>query len=324
MPLFPEELSAPPKSGGAASRMAITREMGTRKLVLFFALVLIVLFTAGWLNSRRLLNVRWPALKPDPAGLTVVGTLDSKASLGRNMFRVVDINQSFRPEITDYGWNYIFDGPPGTPLAPESGRAIKFALTQDSRIGYAMMQPYLQYGVARLERRRDAASLVRVSTPVRFEDKKGAREVSLGRLLEQYSGNGSGESGEGGGDEGGSEGAVDVEHGTALTGDLLVASCPVVLTGRQFRHADVEEEDQPLLDSKIYTARLFLTNEGRSRFYQWTHNHMAEHVVFIVGGTVLAAARVNMTMDGDEWEVGPIRDGAAVKQLVDFINAHHG
>jgi hypothetical protein len=303
--------------------MSLTREMGTRKLVALFVLVLIAFVAFGKVRERQLLATPWPGLPADTSGLTLVGTLDSKSSLGRNMFRVLDINQSFRPEITDYGWNSIFSGPSGSTLSEQSGQAIKYALTQDSRVGYAMLQPYLAYGVAMLQRRPDAGSLVQASLLVRVPEKKkkGFRMVTLGRLLAESSGKG-GSGGESGGEEGQSSGAVDVEHGLAVPGDVLVAACPVVLTGRHFSGAEIEEEDQPLLDSKTYTAHLYLTDEGRSRFYQWTHDHLAEHVVFILNGEVLAAARVNMTMNGDEWEVGPLRDGAAAKRLVDFVNSH--
>ncbi len=323
MALFPKEETVPGVVvKDAAQRMAWTREMGTRKLLIGFVAILLIWFVYGKIRDAQLLSQHWPALQPDPAGLTVVGTLDARDNIGRNMFHVIESNKTSHPEITDYGWNSIFDSANGPLFGDNSGSAIKNAISLDSRLGYRMLEPYLRYGVAREMGQTNANSLVSKETPITVGDGAAAKQVPLGQLLAKYA------HGQNGPDkeimedagEGGSAGEREVEHGLAVPGDTLIQVCPVILTGAQFTDAWVEEQDQPLMGIKTYMLHMGLTDEGRSRFFQWSHDHAHEHVIYVLNGQVETAGRIQMVLDVNELEVGPLRDREAAYALADYLN----
>src|SRR5206468_760364 len=96
---------------------------------------------------------------------------------------------------------------------------------------------------------------------------------------------------------GGSQSGHDVEERLTIPGENLVRVCPVVLTGAQFTGASLERHPPNLLTGETFTVSLFLTPEGRSRFYQWSREHSNESLVFILKGRVLTAGRVPYTLD---------------------------
>lgn len=327
MGLFPKEAVAEGSPlEGAARRIAWTRERGTLKLILLFAAIVLVWYVWGQVEDHILLSKVWPPLHTDPAGLTVVGTLDSRGSLDRNIFRIVEANNTARAEITDFGWRSIFNGL-GNPLfSDRSGDTIRTALGVDDAAGYAMLVPYLRVAVARQMGQPHPDTLISSDTPIHYQEQKVQgtveKQTTLGALMQRFS-NGrdnadnseQNDAPEGGGGGGGH----DVDHGLPISAVTLRDSCPIVLTGAQFSGASLDEHPETLLQGKTWTAHLYLTPEGRSRFYQWSHDHANEHLCFILGDQLVAAGRISQTLDVNEWELGPLRDGEAAKALVNYI-----
>jgi hypothetical protein len=323
MALFPKEETAPGiVVGDARQRMAWTRELGTRQLVIGFVALLLVWFVYGKIRDAQLLSSKWPALQPDSNGLTVVGTLDARDNIGRNMFHIIEANKASRPEITDFGWNSIFDPANGEMFSEQTSNAIKNAISQDNQVGYRMLEPYLRYGVAQLMGQHSPAATITKDTPITVGDGATAKQVPLGDLLDKYAREG--DSGEGksseDADAGGSEGERDVEHGTALPAETMIHVCPVVLTGAQFTDAWVEEQDEPLMGIRTYMLHMGLTPEGRSRFFQWSHSHVNEHIVYVLKDQIATAGRIKMVLDVNELEVGPLRDKNSAYGLVNYLN----
>ena len=303
--------------------MAWTRESGTRKLLLLFAVLLVIWFIIGKMQDRMLLSKVWVPLRPDEKGLTIVGTLDSREAYDRNLFRIVQANKTARAELTDYGWRSIFTGTDGPLFSDQAGNAIQLAISVDGATGYAMLEPYLRVAVARALGQPHPESAVTDETPI-IVSAQGSQAVgkqqTLGALIKKYEERGGGGSGqeretpsEGGGGE------HEIDHGLPIPADTLMRSCPVVLTGAQFSGASLEEHPESILQGKTYTAHLYLKPEGRSRFYQWSHDHANENLCFILGNQVVAAGRIRQTLDVNEWEVGPLRDGDSAQTLVKFI-----
>jgi hypothetical protein len=310
----------------APQRMAWTRELGTRKLILGFVAVLTVFFIVGKVQDHFLLQHPWKPLSPDRNGLTVVGTLDSRESYERNMFRIVQANKSSRAELTDFGWRTIFDQKNGELFSDRAGNAIQYARQIDDVVGYAMLEPYLKAGIAKAMGQSNWSSVVRRDYPIEIEHPKGngieTLNTTLGELLDRYSREGKGavETRENDTPEGGSGSGRDVEHGIAIPADTLIKTCPIVLTGAQFSEAWLEEHPPSVVGGRTYTVHLGLTPEGRSRFFQWSHDHVNESLVFVLKHEVQTAGRVKQTLDVSEWEIGPLRDGEAAKALVDYVN----
>ncbi|HLV82135.1 MAG TPA: hypothetical protein VKT32_17735 [Chthonomonadaceae bacterium] len=328
MGLFPKEaVSEGAALGGAPRRMAWTRERGTLKLLLLFAALLVAWYVYGQVSDHILLSKVWPPLSPDPTGLTVVGTLDARDSLDRNLFRIVEANKTYRAEITDFGWrSYMFTGMGNSLFSENAGNAIRTALGIDDAAGYAMLTPYLRVAIARLMGQPRPESLISKDTPVRYQEQmvKGAqqKETTLGALLQRFHGGRDSQNDNGDQSdvqEGGGGGGHDIDHGLPISAVTLRDSCPVVLTGAQFSGASLDEQPETLLQGKTWTAHLYLTPEGRSRFYQWSHDHANEHLCFILGDQMVAAGRIRQTLDVNEWELGPLRDGDAAKALVDYV-----
>src|SRR5580700_2628413 len=124
MGLFAQEPGSQAYPTGVHRYKGWTREIGTRNVILWF-----VVIVAGWLLLGRiqdhfLLRATWPDLKPQVEGLTVVGTLDSK-DYDHNLYRIVTANQTSRVELTEYGWNSVFDDKNGPMFSPDKGDIIK-------------------------------------------------------------------------------------------------------------------------------------------------------------------------------------------------------
>jgi hypothetical protein len=325
MALFPKEQEASvPMAGGAPGRMAWTREQGTRKVLFGFLALLLVWFLYGKVSDHFLLQTQWPPLQPDPLGLTIVGTLDARGDYDRNMFKVVQANKSSRVELTDFGWRSIFkDG--GSLANDRTGEAIRQAISVDSDTGYAMLGPFLRAGVASLMGRPGAPDSLKESTVIPVHAREGgvetAQERTLGALIAKYSSDargGAADMGEEGGIGSGS--SQEVEHGLTIPGDVLIKACPIVLTGAHFTEAEVEEHPATIFQGKTFTVHLGLTPEGRSRFFQWSHDHINEDLVFVLRDQVIAAGRVTQILNINNWEIGPLRDAEAARLLASFVN----
>src|SRR5689334_18907623 len=117
MALFPKEDILPEED--AAQRRAWTQETGTRRLVIGFVVVIAVWFIGGRLWDLYLMRHKWPSLAPDEQGITVIGTLDRRGDYDRNMFRVIQSEGQVRAEVTNFGWESIFDIKHGKIFSPE-------------------------------------------------------------------------------------------------------------------------------------------------------------------------------------------------------------
>lgn len=326
MGLFPKEAVAEGATMDAPRRIAWTRERGTLKLILLFAGLMLAWYVWGKIQDHYLLEKVWPPLRIDPAGLTVVGTLDSRESLDRNLFRIVEANKTYRAEITDFGWRSIFNGL-GNPLFSDSaGNTIRTALGLDDAAGYAMLTPYLRVAVARQMGQPNPESMISQNTPVKYQEQKlqhtVEKQTTLGALLQRFSNGRDSNSGSDQNDVpegGGGGGGHDIDHGLPISAVTLRNSCPVVLTGAQFSEASLDEQPETLLQGKTWTAHLYLTPEGRSRFYQWSHDHANEHLCLILGDQLVAAGRIQQTLNVNELELGPLHDGEAATALVNYI-----
>jgi len=328
MPLFPQEPASAPEGGpDAAQRMLWTREGGTRRLVLAFIGLILVWIVVDRVRDHFLLEQHWKPLTPDLSGLTVVGTLDARGGYDRNMFRIVQANKEFRAELTDFGWRSIFDPKNNGPMFTElAGNAIKAAMDKDGQTGNAMLEPFLASGVAHLLGRPDWKRLVDPDMPIVVEGTQPGTTVQKGTLkslIAEYSKGGDrekpgGDSAESGG---GSGTTHEVEHGLTVPADTLAKVCPIALTGAEFNGVRVEESPATLVGGKTWILHLGLTSEGRSRFYQWSHDHLNENLVFILNHEVLAAGRVTDTLDVNEWGVGPLHDEEAVRKLEAYVRS---
>ena len=149
--------------------------------------------------------------------------------------------------------------------------------------------------------------------------------TTLGALIDQYSKGGGDNAHEGGEESSGGEGSASgrsVEQVVSLPATTVAKSLPVVLTDAQFNDAWLEEQPANLLTPQAWTVRLGLNAEGRSRFFQWSHNHVHESLVFVLKGTVVMASRMAQTLDVNELEVTNITDKEAAQSVVDYVKKH--
>ena len=330
MALFPSDNVRPEEE--ASRRRSVTQEVGTRRLVIGFVGLVVLWLVGSRLQDAYLLRKSWAQLAPDAQGLSVVGTLDRRGSYDRNLFRIVQIEGDARAELTNFGWASIFSGQHGRLSEDHVGTTIETALKLDSEAGYAMLAPFiaaqvrLEMGDAHAYDAITPACPIDTALPMTKAEKAhrplAKRTRALGQLLDYFAKAGQGPDRAEGSDEGGTGSEHQVEHGLAIPGDVLVQSCPIVLTGRHFTRGWVEEHPEVVMGGKTYSVWLDLTPEGRSRFYQWSHAHLNEHLLLVLNGKVVANGRMQLTMDVPTWEITNLRDGAAAHTLVDFVNAH--
>ncbi len=325
MGLFAPDQNAQSVLDNAPTRMRWTRELGTRKLLGSFVSLLVIWFVYGKIHDHFLLQTTWPPLKPQMNGLSVVGTLDARDNIERNMFRIVHLNESSRAELTDYGWRGIFDPSNGELFTDEVGSTIRSAITVDGVAGYAMLEPFLRSGVDRLLKKGAGTVIVSKETPIAYTETIGTaltnKQTTLGELLSKFAEHANGKGNDNEVQEAGSGSGREVEHGLAIPATVLENTCPVVLTGVHFTGGWLEEKPANLLEGKTYTVHLNLNDEGRSRFFQWSHDHLNESLVFVVNDKVCTAARIKQTLDVNDWEIGNMKDGDAAHALVDFANS---
>lgn len=327
MPLFPKDEETSQNGGpDAAQRMFWTREGGTRKLIIGFVGLALLWFVVDKIRDHFLLAQQWKPLAADVSGLSVVGALDMRGSYDRNMFRVVQASKEFRVELTDFGWRSIFDPKNGPLFTEQYGDAIKRARDTDDQLSNAMLEPYLRAGVARLMGKADWNRQIDPNMPILVAGNQPGQAIKKGtlqELIEQYSAKGDANKPGGNSSEGlGSQTSQDVEHGLTLNGDTVARVCPVVLTGPLFRSAELEEQPATMIGGRTWILHLGLTPEGRSRFYQWSHDHRNENLVFVLNHEVLAAGRVTGTLDVNEWGVGPLHDEGNAKKLEAYVLSH--
>jgi hypothetical protein len=327
MGLFPKEQTLSASDlGDAPRRMLWTREQGTRRLILVLAIGSVLWFGANAINERVLLSKHWDGLGPSLNGLTVVGTLNVRGQYDRSLFKIVAANKSSRVELTEFGWNSIFDARNGPLCDGRTSQAIDHARSVDSLVGFAMLEPLLRAEVQQMMGDRSAFKKLSADVIVQPNPEPNTKAASsapqnLGDLITKYSGEGDSNSTRGENDmpEGGSGSGREVEHGIVLPADTVARVCPVVLNGTMFSDAWLEEQPTNIFTGKAYTVHLGLTPEGRSRFFQWSHDHANEGLVFVLNHQVVLAGRVPETLDVSQLDITNVEDEQSARQVVDWI-----
>ncbi len=316
MPLFPSEVTPDMQ---AAERVFVMRERGTRSLLLVTILVIVGWFAIGKIQDYFLLKQQWGPITFDEKGLTVIGALDGRGEYERNMFQVIQSNKSTRVELTEQGMGYCFtkDGP---LFDEEIGGIIQGVITIDGKMGFSLLAPYLRAGIARFQQQPNANALVWEEMPIEVPG-SAAKPETLKVLLQKYRDKAKtkehdvNEEGVGSGAQGGGS----IEHGLVIPGEVLVRACPVLLNTKSFTGGEVIVNPGSILNDTMYTVRLYLTPEGRSRFYRWSRDHSKENIVFVVNGEVKTAGRVSQPLDVSWWEISNIRDKETAEELVKVV-----
>ncbi len=99
----------------------------------------------------------------------------------------------------------------------------------------------------------------------------------------------------------------------------LIANSPVALVGKHFAGADIEQRIDPMFERKYYRVNLDLTEEGRSRYWQFSSRHDKERLAFILGGEVITCPRME-NLDVSSLTIEPIWIKADAERLMNFIN----
>ena len=327
MGLFPKEVEIGGSTlGSAPKRMQWTRERGTRRLLLGLALATAAWFVATQAQDRMLLQKHWNPLTNHKQGLTLVGTLNSRDSYDRNLIKIITANKSSRVVLTEYGWKSVFDVRNGPMFEDRTATAIEAALKQDDVVGYAMLTPYLRAALRNQMGDTGAYKSIREELPIDIpkHTRNGADEhATLGALLRRYAGqegrevSDKSESGDTGSNSG-----REKENTVTIPAETLIEACPIVLTDEQCTGAWIEELQGNLLTPTTYTVHLDLTPEGRSRFFQWSHEHVNENVVFVLNDQVVAAPRVTQTLNVSDFNISNLQDKKAAQSVVDYITRH--
>jgi len=120
-------------------------------------------------------------------------------------------------------------------------------------------------------------------------------------------------------DRGSSPGAGRGERGKIVDLEEIMATCPVVLAGRHFSSAHVQYTGSDMFDRKIYKLYLNLTEEGSSRYWQYSKGRDDQRLVFVLNGDIISCPRMKH-MKVSTLEIDPIWVEADAQKLADFIN----
>ena len=328
MPLF--ESIEDPNINPSTRRRSFTKEKGTSTVIAGFVAILLIYTVGGQIQDHILLSKKWPPLKPNLNGLTVIGALNPPGSYNRNVFKVTTETGESRLALTQYGWNTIFDENNGPLCNQTTASEIRSALNTDDLAGEAMLRPFVraevQVMLAKEGNGGDPKAFMSLSdnTPITIppETTHGSvTHTTLGVQLKRFDSSNqqsmSGQSESTG--SGGSESGRSVEQLIYLSPDTAASVMPVVMTGRQFTSCWVEEEPPNLITGTEYTIWLNLTEEGRSRFFQWSHNHMGEDLLFILNHQYLTIGHISEILDTTNWGIQNCPDKGTADQLMNYI-----
>lgn len=325
MSIFPKDFGTDYEPDSAPSRMRWIREQGTRRLLTGIAVLVGIWLVVSQVYDRWLLQKHWPLLGAHANGLTVVGTLNSRESYDRNLFKIINANKSSRVVITEFGWKSIFDERNGPLFTDVSANAIRVARDQDGVVADYLLAPFLRAMVEYQMGNSSAFKQVRedLSIVIPKHTKDGAEEkTTLGALIGRFSGVDV-DRGERTREGEGSGSGREKEDVVSVSSETLLASCPIVLNDDQVEGASMEEVQGNLLTPTTYTIHLMLTNEGRSRFFQWSHDHINENVVFVLNGEVVAAPRITQTLNVSDFTISNVQDLKGAKALVAYFDGKH-
>lgn len=114
-------------------------------------------------------------------------------------------------------------------------------------------------------------------------------------------------------------GAGRGEKGSIVPVEEIVQTCPAVLTGRHFSSANVQYTGSDMFDRKHYKLYLNLTEEGSSRYWQYSKGRDDQRLVFVLDGDIISCPRMKH-MKVSTLEIEPIWIEADAQKLADFIN----
>ena len=108
-------------------------------------------------------------------------------------------------------------------------------------------------------------------------------------------------------------------RGAVVPLEEIMQTCPTILTGKHLTGASLTKGYEPFIDKNFWTIHLNLSEEGSSRYYQFTQDHEGERMVFVLKNEIVSCPKVSH-MDVSSLELGPVWIKADADKLVDFIN----
>jgi hypothetical protein len=114
-------------------------------------------------------------------------------------------------------------------------------------------------------------------------------------------------------------GTHGVVRGEVVSIEEVMQNCPTVLTGAHFTGARIDKKYEPFRDKNYWRIHLDLTEEGRSRYWQYSREHEGEKLVFVLNGEIVTCPEIKH-MDIGTFTIDPIWVYEDVKKLADFIN----
>ncbi len=110
------------------------------------------------------------------------------------------------------------------------------------------------------------------------------------------------------------------EKGSIVPIEELMQTCPVILTGRHFASAHVQYTGSDMFERKIYKLYLNLTEEGSSRYWQYSKGRDEQRLVFVLNGDDIISCPRMKHMKVSTLEIDPIWVESDADKLADFIN----
>jgi hypothetical protein len=108
--------------------------------------------------------------------------------------------------------------------------------------------------------------------------------------------------------------------GSVVPMKVLMKECPVVMAGNNFTGASLQEKYEEFRQVPYYAIHLNLSDEGASRFWQYSNVHNGERVAFILNNEVVTCPRIP-DMYLTSFTIDPIWVKEDAQKLVDFINS---
>lgn len=110
-----------------------------------------------------------------------------------------------------------------------------------------------------------------------------------------------------------------VNRGEVVPIEEVMQNCPTILTGKHFTAARIDKKYEPFRDKNYWRIHLDLTEEGRSRYWQFSREHEGEKLVFVLNGEIVTCPEIKH-MNIGTFTIDPIWVYEDVKKLADFIN----
>jgi hypothetical protein len=108
-------------------------------------------------------------------------------------------------------------------------------------------------------------------------------------------------------------------NGAVVPMEVVLKTCPIILTNAQFTGATLDEGFDSFLNKPYYKVIISLTEEGSSRYYQFSQDHDQERLAFILGDEVMACPRMSH-MYVDSLTIDPLWIKADAERLINMIN----